>query len=148
MEDAYKNGKLRAIGISNFMPDKYLSLVNHCHVVPAVNQVETHVFRQQKKRRGLECQIGTKHESWSPLACGKNNIFANDLLQKIGKAHKKTAAQVALRFLLQQNIAVIPKSTHREHMQENLELFDFSLDADEMRLIEQLDEDCSLFGWW
>ena len=118
METAYKNGKLRAIGISNFLEDRYLDLVNHCKVIPAVNQVETHVFRQQKKLRQLECQIGTKHESWSPLACGQNGIFKNSTLLAIAENHGKTVAGVALRFLLQQGIVVILKSTHIERMKD------------------------------
>ena len=148
METAYKDGKLRAIGISNFLEERYLDLVNHCKVVPAVNQVETHVFRQQKKLRQLECQIGTKPESWSPLACGQNGIFKNSTLLAIAKNHGKSVAQVALRFLLQQGIVVIPKSTHMERMEENLAVFDFDLEVGEMREIEQLETGRSLFGWW
>ena len=148
METAYHGGKLRAIGVSNFLEERYLDLVNHCKVIPAVNQVETHVFRQQKKLRQLECQIGTKHESWSPLACGRNRIFSNRTLLNIAGNHKKTAAQVALRFLLQQGIIIIPKSTHIERMEENLAALDFDLEADEMREIEQLEIGKSLFGWW
>ena len=148
METAYKDGKLRAIGISNFLEDRYLDLVNHCKVIPAVNQVETHVFRQQKKLRQLECQIGTKHESWSPLACGQNGIFKNSTLLEIAGNYGKTVAQVALRFLLQQGIVVIPKSTHIERMKENFETLDFDLEAAEMREIEQLEIGKSLFGWW
>ena len=148
METAYKDGKLRAIGVSNFLDDRYLDLVNHCKVVPAVNQVETHVFRQQKKLRQLECQIGTKHESWSPLACGKNGIFKNRTLLEIAENRKKNVAQIALRFLLQQGIIVIPKSTHIERMKENLAALEFDMDADEIRKIEQLEIGKSLFGWW
>ena len=148
METAYKDGKLRAIGISNFMEERNLDLVNHCKVIPAVNQVESHVFRQQKKLRQLECQIGTKHESWSPLACGKNGIFKNNTLMEIAANHDKSVAQVALRFLLQQGIVVIPKSTHIERMEENFAALDFDLEATEMREIEQLDIGKSLFGWW
>ena len=148
METAYKEGKLRTIGISNFLGDRYLDLVNNCKVVPAVNQVETHVFRQQKKLRDLEIQIGTKHESWSPMACGQNGIFTNHVLLKIAANHGKTVAQVALRFLSQQGIIVIPKSTHIERMKENFATLDFDLEADEMREIEQLEIGKSLFGWW
>ena len=148
METAYKEGKLRAIGISNFLEDRYLDLVNHCKVVPAVNQVETHVFRQQKKLRQLECQIGTKHESWSPLACGKNGIFRNAVLADIAADHGKTAAQIALRFLLQHGIIVIPKSTHTDRMKENFEVLDFELTSEEIQRIEGLEVGRSLFGWW
>ena len=148
METAYKDGKLRAIGISNFLEERYLDLVNHCKVIPAVNQVETHVFRQQKKLRQLECQIGTKHESWSPLACGQNGIFKNHTLLGIAQNHGKSVAQVALRFLLQQGIVVIPKTTHTPRMKENFAALDFDLEADEMLEIEQLEIGKSLFGWW
>ena len=148
METAYKDGKLRAIGISNFLEERYLDLVNHCKVIPAVNQVETHVFRQQNKLRQLECQIGTKHESWSPLACGKNGIFGNSTLLAIAENHGKTVAQVALRFLSQQGIIVIPKSIHIPRMKENFAAPDFDLEADEMRKIEQLEIGKSLFDWW
>ena len=117
-------------------------------MVPAVNQVETHVFRQQKKLRQLECQIGTKHEIWSPLACGQNGIFQNGVLVKIAQSHGKTVAQVALRFLLQQGIIVIPKSTHIERMQENFAVLDLDLDAEEMRELERLEVGKSLFNWW
>ena len=116
--------------------------------MPAVNQVETHVFRQQKKLRELELQIGTKHESWSPLACGLNNIFGNSTLMDIAANHGKTVAQVALRYLTQHGIIVIPKSTHIERMKENFESLEFDLTADEMREIEQLETGKSLFGWW
>lgn len=148
METAYKDGKLRAIGISNFLGDRYLDLVNHCKVVPAVNQVEAHVFRQQKKLRDLEVQIGTKHESWSPMACGYNGIFTNSTLMKIADNHGKTTAQAALRFLSQQGIIVIPKSTHIDRMKENFESLDFDLAPDEIREIEQLEIGKSLFDWW
>ena len=148
METAYKEGKLRAVGISNFLEDRYLDLLNHCSVVPAVNQVETHVFRQQKKLIQLERQAGTKHESWSPLACGKNGIFSNRTLAAIAEKHGRTIAQVALRFLTQQGIIVIPKSTHLERMKENFEALNFDLEAYEMGEIEQLEVGRSLFGWW
>ena len=117
-------------------------------MIPAVNQVETQVFRQQKKLRQLECQIGTKPESWSPLACGQNGIFKNPTLLAIAKNHGKSVAQVALRFLLQQRIVVIPKSPHMERMEENLAVFDFDLEVGEMQEIEQLEIGRSLFGWW
>ena len=117
-------------------------------MIPAVNQIETHVFRQQKKLRQLECQIGTKHESWSPLACGQNGIFKNHTLLEIAENHGKSVAQVALRFLLQQGIVVIPKSTHIERMEEDFAASDFDLEADEMREIEQPEIGKSLFGWW
>ena len=120
METAYQDGKLRAIGISNFLESRYSDLIKHCKVIPAVNQVETHVFRQQKNLQTLEAKKGTKHESWSSLACGKNGIFTNQTLMAIAQNHRKTVAQVALRFLTQQGIIIIPKSTHVERIEENL----------------------------
>lgn len=148
METAYRDGKLRTIGISNFMPERYLDLINHSKVVPAVNQVETHVFRQQRKLRELECQIGTKHESWSPLACGQNQIRQNPVLREIAAGRQKNVSQIALRFLVQQGIIVIPKSTDPEHMKENLRVLEFELEPDEMEAIEKLEIGRSLFGWW
>lgn len=148
METVYREGKLRAIGISNFLEERYLDLVNHCKVVPAVNQVETHVFRQQKKLRELECQIGTRHESWSPLACGQNGIWNNRTLMEIAGNHGKSVSQIALRFLTQQGIIVIPKSTSPQHMKENIEVLNFDLEPDEMQAIEELEIGKSLFGWW
>ncbi len=98
METAYSEGKLRTISISNFLEERYLDLINHCKIIPAINQVETHVFRQQKKLCRLEYQIETKHESWSPLACGKNGIWQSPTLIKISKNHNKSVSQIALRF--------------------------------------------------
>lgn len=147
-ETAYGEGKLKAVGVSNFLSERYLDLVNHCKIVPAVNQVETHVFRQQKALRALERQIGTAHESWSPLACGRNGIFTNTALAGIAAERGRTVAQIALRFLVQQGIIVIPKSSSPERMSENLAVFDFELKPDEMAAIERLDGGKSLFGWW
>ena len=148
MESAYQEGKLRSIGISNFLEERYLDLVNHCKVIPAVNQVETHVFRQQKKLRELECQIGTKHESWSPLACGLHGIWKNPTLRAIAEHHGRSISQIALRFLTQQGAVVIPKSTNLQHMKENIASLQFDLDPAKMKAIERLEEGQSLFGWW
>lgn len=148
MEKSYKDGKLRAIGVSNFLGKNYLNLINHCKVIPAVNQVETHVFRQQQKLRELECQIGTRHESWSPLACGQNGIWNHPVLMKIAEANNKSVSQIALKFLIQQGIVVIPKSINEKHMKENMEVFDFDLDAESMLEIRKLEIGRSLFGWW
>ena len=148
METAYRGGKLRTIRISYFLPDRHLDLINHSKVVPAVNQVETHVFRQQRKLRELQCQIGTKHESWSPLACGQNQIRQNPVLREIAAGRQKSVSQIALRFLVQQGIIVIPKSTDPEHMKENLRVLEFELEPDEMEAIEKLEIGRSLFGWW
>ena len=148
METAYRDGKLWAIGVSNFLSERYLDLINHCKIVPAVNQVETHVFRQQAELRALERQVGTAPESWSPLACGENNIFRNPVLMRIAEKHGRSVAQVALRFLVQQSIIVIPKSTKPEHMSENLAVLDFELEPEDMTDLEGLEVGRSLFGWW
>ena len=148
MEDAYQAGKLRAIGVANFLEDAYLQLLRQAKVIPAVNQVETHVFRQQKSFRNLMEKYGTRNEAWSPLAAGRNGIFTNPVLTEIAHVHGKSVAQVALRFLYQQGIVVIPKSTHIERMRENKEITDFSLTDEEIQQISTLDRGKSLFGWW
>lgn len=148
METALREGKLRAIGVSNFLEDRYLDLLRHCKVVPAVNQVETHVFRQQEKLRTLEHQNGTRHESWSPLACGQNGIFRNPILTEIAHRHAVSLAQVALRFLTQQGIIAIPKSTHPDRMRENLASLEFDLTAEDLAEIRRLEAGQSLFHWW
>ena len=148
MEEKYNEGSLRAIGVANFSEENFSRLMETAKVTPAVNQIETHVFRQQKNMHRILKNCGTVHESWSPLACGKNNIFNNSTLKKIADAHEKTVAQVALKFLTQQNIPVIPKSAHVERMRENFSITDFNLTDSEMELIKKLDLDKSLFGWW
>ena len=148
MEDAYKAGKLRSIGVANFMEDNFRRLCDNCTVTPAVDQVETHIFRQQKGLRRLLDEKGVIHESWSPLACGRNGFFRNPVLLRIAEKYGKTAAQVGLRFLYQQDIVIIPKSTHIERMRENLDILEFSLTDSEMRDLSALDLGKSLFGWW
>lgn len=145
MEEAYKAGKLRAIGVSNFYPDRFVDLAHFAEVKPAVNQVEPHVFQQQKTANEYMKKYGTQIESWGPFAEGKNGIFTNPVLEKIGAAHGKTVAQTALRFLVQCGVVVIPKSTHRNRMEENLNIFDFALTDEEMKHIEALDTGESLF---
>lgn len=145
MEKAYKAGKARAIGVSNFYPDRFIDLANFCEVVPAVNQVETHVFQQQKTAREVAGKYETQIESWGPFAEGKNGLFTNDVLVRTGKKYGKTAAQTALRFLIQSGVVVIPKSTRRERMEENLDVFDFALSDEDMRAIAALDTGKSLF---
>lgn len=148
METKYREDSLRAIGVANFLETNFNRLMKSAQVVPAVDQIETHVFRQQNQMNRLLKKFGTVHESWSPLACGKNGIFSNPTLKEIAKAHSKTIAQVALRFLIQQDIPVIPKSTHVERMQENFSITDFDLTAAELTKIKTLDTDKSLFSWW
>ena len=148
MEDCQRTGLLRSIGVANFLEDNYLKLMANCQVNPAVNQIETHVYRQQTKMHQLLTEHGTWHESWSPLACGQNGFFHDHILKQIGDAHGKSIAQVGLRFLLQQDIDVIPKTTHKERMQENLEIRDFELNDEEISQIKALDTGQSQFGWW
>ncbi|MBD5556053.1 MAG: aldo/keto reductase [Roseburia sp.] len=145
MEEAYKEGKVRAIGVSNFYPDRYIDIHHFAEIKPAVNQVETHVFQQQKVAKEYLKKNGTQIESWGPFAEGKNDYFNNPVLKEIGAAHGKSAAQVALRFLIQSGVVVIPKSTHKERMEENFNVFDFELTADEMAKVEALDGGESLF---
>ena len=139
MEEAYKAGKIRAIGVSNFMPDRFIDIASFVETIPVVNQLEVHVFQQQKVARGILKEHGTQLMAWSPLAQGKNNLFANETLAEIGEKYGKTAAQVNLRFLIQSGVIVIPKSTHKERMEENFSLFDFSLTEEEMHRLETLD---------
>lgn len=145
MEEAYKAGKLRAIGVSNFFADRLIDLCHNVEIMPAVNQVETHVFHQQAELHAIMDKYGVVHESWGPFAEGRKDFFTHPVLQRIGAAHHKTAAQAALRFLLQKDIVVIPKSVHKERMAQNLDIFDFSLSDDEMKELEGLDEKESLF---
>ena len=145
MEEAYREGRVRAIGVSNFYPDRFVDLSHFCEVVPAVNQVETHVFQQQKKAKEIMKKYETQIMSWGPFAEGKKDYFSNPVLREIGAAHGKSVAQTALRFLIQSGVAVIPKSVHKERMEENFAVFDFSLSAQEMAGIENLDGGESLF---
>jgi diketogulonate reductase-like aldo/keto reductase len=145
LEEAYKEGKVRAIGVSNFFPDHYIDFAENVSVVPAVNQVETHVFDQQIQAQKYMEEYGTHIMSWGPLAEGRNNFFQNETLAAIGAKYGKTVAQVALRWLIQRGVIIIPKSTHIERMRENLDIFDFELSADNMTQIATLDTGKSLF---
>ena len=145
MEEAYREGKVRAIGVSNFYPDRYLDLVHFSEVKPMVNQVETHVFWQQKIAREYMQKYNTQIMSWGPFAEGKNDYFKNPVLKEIGEKYGKSVAQTALRFLMQSGVVVIPKSTHRERMEENFNVLDFSLSDEDMKKIEALDGGESLF---
>lgn len=144
LENALKAGKVRAIGVSNFYPDHLIDLCHFMDVIPAVNQVETHVFCQQIEAHKYMNELGVKLMSWGPLAEGKNNLFTNETLVAIGNKHGKTAAQVALRYLLQRDIIVIPKSVRKERMEQNLQLFDFTLTDNDMDEILKLDTGKSL----
>ena len=145
MEEAYKAGKVRAIGVSNFYPDRLIDLYHFAEIKPAVNQIETHVFQQQETARKYLKDRGVQIESWGPFAEGKNNFFQNPVLVETGKRYGKTAAQTALRFLIQSGVVAIPKSTHRERMEENFQIFDFALTEEEMQKIRALDTGESLF---
>ena len=145
LEKAYKAGKVRAIGVSNFFSDHLVDLAANMEITPMVNQVETHVFDQQREARKYMDEIGTHIMSWAPLAEGQNNLFSDPVLTKIGEKYGKTAAQVALRWLLQSDVIIIPKTVHKSRMEENLNLFDFTLDADDMEAIALLDTGHSLF---
>lgn len=145
MERAYREGKVRAIGVSNFYPDRFIDLQAHVEVKPMVNQVETHVFNQQQEAQQYLQKYGCQIMSWGPFAEGRNDFFHNEVLTQVAQAHGKTVAQVALRYLLQRGVVIIPKSTHKERMAENLDIFDFELSTEEMALIAQLDLKRSLF---
>ena len=145
MEKAYKDGKTRAIGVSNFFPDRFVDLCNFVEIKPMVNQMETHVFQQEKTLRKYMDKYNTQLMSWSPMARGENNFFNNEILKSIGDKYNKTVAQVALRFLTQENVIVIPKSTHKERMNENFEIFDFELSKDDMTTLRSLDKGESIF---
>ena len=145
MEEAYKAGKIRAIGVSNFYPDRLIDLCQFVEVPPAVNQVETHAFQQQAKAHEIMEKYGVQHQSWGPFAEGRNDFFNNPVLNEIGQKYGKSAAQVALRFLLQSDVVAIPKSTHKDRMIQNFEVFDFTLSDEDMAAIRKLDEGESLF---
>lgn len=145
LEDAYREGKLRAIGVSNFYPDHFIDLASNVDIVPAVNQVETHVFNQQTETQKIMEEFGTHIMSWGPLAEGRNNLFSNETLTKTGNSHGKSVAQIALRWLIQRGVIIIPKSVHIERMEQNLDIFDFELSDEEMAEIATLDTGKSLF---
>lgn len=145
LEEAYKEGKLRAIGVSNFYPDHFIDLASNVEIIPAVNQVETHVFNQQIAPQKIMKEFGTQIMSWGPFAEGRNAFFTNPLLKKIGEKYGKSVAQVALRWLIQRDVVVIPKSTHIERMRQNIDIFNFSLSDEDMAAIATLDTGKSLF---
>lgn len=145
LEDAYKAGKLRAIGVSNFYPDHFIDLASNVEIPPMVNQVETHVFDQQVLPQKYMEEYGCRIMSWGPLAEGRNNFFTNPVLEEIGRKYGKSVAQVALRWLNQRGVIIIPKSVHVERMRQNLDIFDFTLTDDDMAAISRLDTGKSLF---
>ncbi len=139
LEQAYAEGKIRAIGVSNFSPSRLMDIAAFADVVPAVNQIETHAFWQQRPAREVMDRLGVAHMSWGPLAEGANGFFANPVLAAAGAKHGKTAAQAGLRYLVQRGVVAIPKSVRRERMEENLAIFDFELDAEDLAAIGTLD---------
>ena len=145
MEKAYAEGKVRAIGVSNFYPDRFIDLAENSEIKPMVNQVETHVFNQQAEAQKIMKKYGTQIMSWGPFAEGRNGLFSNPVLAGIGEKYGKSVAQVALRYLIQQNVVVIPKSTHIERMRQNFDVFDFTLSPEDMTAIAALDKGESLF---
>ncbi|SJN52313.1 oxidoreductase, aldo/keto reductase family [Sphingobacterium faecium PCAi_F2.5] len=145
MEKLYKEGKIRAIGISNFHPDRVVDLMAFNEIVPAVNQIETHPFHQQIETQKFLAENNIQIQSWASFAEGKNDLFNNKLLASIGKKYNKSVAQVVLRWLTQRDIAVIPKSVNRGRMIENIDIFDFELTAEDMATIQSLDTKESLF---
>lgn len=147
MQRLYDRGKLRAIGLSNFYDNDLDTILRHTDVTPQVIQQELHPFRQQPELIDFYRRLRIVPQAWSPLACGKQGIFTDPLLSRIGSAYGKSPAQVSLRFLLQCGICPIPKSTHKARMVENLDIFDFSLSASDISAIRTLDLGHGLFGW-
>lgn len=145
LEEYYKAGKIRAIGVSNFYPDRLVDLASFNAILPMVNQVETHVFNQQIEAKKVSDEYGIQLESWGPFAEGKNDFFTNPILTTIGAKYGKSAAQVGLRYLIQRGIVVIPKTVHQERMRQNFDVFDFNLSDEDMAEILTLDQGESLF---
>jgi 2,5-diketo-D-gluconate reductase A len=145
MEDLYREGRIKAIGVSNFMPDRLMDLIVHNEIVPAVNQVETHPFHQQIDNAAFMKEQGVQLQSWGPFAEGRNNMFGNEVLTLIAEKHNKSVAQVVLRWLVQREVVVIPKSVRKERLVENFDIFDFELSAEDIARISTLDTRESLF---
>lgn len=145
MEESYKEGKVKAIGVSNFYPDRLIDLIKFNEVVPAVNQVEAHVFNQQVKAHEIMKNYGVQIQAWAPFAEGKNNLFRNEILKAVGEKYNKSIAQVALRYLIEKEISVLPKSVSKERMVQNIDVFDFKLTNEDMDEIAALDKGETLF---
>ncbi len=145
MQELYREGRIKAIGVSNFYPDRLMDFIIHNEVVPAVNQIETHPFHQQIETQKFLKENNVQIESWGPFAEGKNNIFSNDVLLSIAKKQGKSVAQVILRWLTQRGVVAIPKSVRKERMTENFSIFDFELNAEDMNAIATLDSKQSAF---
>jgi 2,5-diketo-D-gluconate reductase A len=145
MQELYREGRIKAIGVSNFYPDRLMDFIVHNEVIPAVNQIETHPFHQQIETQKFLQENNVQIESWGPFAEGKNNIFRNDVLLSIARKHNKSVAQVIVRWLTQRGIVAIPKSIRKERMAENFNIFDFQLSAEDMNAIAALDSKQSAF---
>ena len=145
IQELYQAGRIKAIGVSNFQPDRVMDFIVHNEIAPAVNQIETHPFHQQIEAQKLLQENNVQIESWGPFAEGKNNIFHNDVLRAIAEQHGKSVAQVILRWLTQRGVVAIPKSVRKERMAENINVFDFELSADDMNTIATLDSKQSAF---
>ncbi len=145
MQELYKEGRIKAIGVSNFQPDRLIDLIIHNDIVPAVNQVETHPFHQQIETQQFLQENNVQIEAWGPFAEGKNNLFSNELLSSIGSKYNKRIAQVVIRWLLQRGVVAIPKSVRKERMAENINIFDFELSSADMEAIKALDTNASSF---
>ena len=146
MEELYEAGKIRSIGLSNFGSDRLVDLVLNNKVVPAVNQIECHPFFQQKAALEFMREYQIQPEAWAPFAEGQKNLFTHEVLSEIGEKYGKSAAQVVLRWNYQRGVVTIPKSVHKERMEQNISIFDFSLSEKEMNKIAALDEGVTLFG--
>ncbi len=145
MQELYKAGRIRAIGVSNFTPDRLIDLIVHTDIVPTVNQIETHPFHQQVDTQQFMVDNKVQIEAWGPFAEGKNDLFHNELLGSIGRKHNKTIAQVVLRWLIQRGVVAIPKSVRKARMAENFDVFNFELSADDMDTIRTLETGSSSF---
>ena len=145
MEELYAEGKLKAIGVSNFYPDRLIDLIKFNKIVPMVNQVETHPYNQQVKAHEIMKKYGVQIQAWAPFAEGKNNLFEDETLKGIGEKYNKTNAQVTLRYLIQRGISVIPKTVNKDRMKQNFDIFDFTLSEEDMSTIATLDKTESLF---
>ena len=145
MEELLRQGLVRAIGVSNFYPDRLIDLIDHNEVTPAVNQIETHPYFQRRADQDLMRERGVQIESWGPFAEGRNDLFTDPTLTSIGEAYGKSVAQVVLRWLIQRDVVVFPKSVRRQRMAENFDVFDFTLSDDDMARIAALDTGTSQF---
>lgn len=145
MEELYKEGKLRAIGVSNFYPDRLIDLIKYNKIIPMVNQVETHPFNQQVKAHEIMKKYGVQIQAWAPFAEGRSNLFGDETLKAVGDNYSKSNAQVALRYLIQKGISVIPKTVNKDRMIQNMDVFDFELTKDDMDRIAALDKAETLF---